>query len=152
MDWRRIQPEGMTIEASFPCRPASHARTVSLNGAPVTMTLHACTADGLTFGLAAAELPDVRRVDVALVELADSAARNIAATVDGNSAADVPGMTPNVAARRLRLAGRLPDGRAVIEHASFFAHGTRVYQATLLGGDPARPVVDQFFAGLKIRQ
>jgi len=151
MDWRQIRPQGLAVEASFPCRPANHLRTVKLAGESVTMTLHACSIDGLTFGLATAELTDVRRVDTALIELADAAARNISATIDADGAADVPGMTPSAAARRVRLAGRMPDGRTVIEHAAFFSHGLRVYQATLLGGGPAQQAVDVFFAGLKVR-
>lgn len=151
MDWRQVRPEGLTVEASFPCRPASHARSVRLAGASVTMTLHACATGGQTFGLAAAEVSDARGVDAALTELAKAAVRNIAASVSANAPAEVPGMTPQVAARRLALAGRLPDGREVVEHAVFFAHGLRVYQATLVGAAPPGPVVDMFFAGLRVR-
>lgn len=152
MDWRQIRPDGWAIEASLPCRPASHARTVTLAGEAVSMTVYACTVDGVTFGLASAALSDVRRVDAALIELADAASRNVSGAVDVEGGADVLGMTPTAAARRVRLHGRLPDGRAVVEHVAFFSFGPRVYQATLLGGSPSLPVVDAFFAGLKIRR
>ena len=151
MDWRQIRPDGMTVEASFPCRPASHARQVRLAGASVAMTLHACAVDGLTFGLAMAEVSDARQVDAALTELAEAAVRNISGSVGSDVPAEVPGMTPYVKARRLRLAGRLPDDRGVVEHAVFFAHGLRVYQATLVGSTPPLQVADMFFAGLRVR-
>lgn len=151
LDWRQIRPEGLGIEVSFPCRPASLARTVPLGGQPVNMILHACSTDGLTFGLASAELSDVRQVDAALAELIDAAARNILATMDAEGNANVPGMTPSARARRVRLAGRMPDGRAVFEHVAVFARGARVYQATLLGNGPPAEVVETFFAGLKVR-
>jgi hypothetical protein len=105
----------------------------------------------MTFGLASAELPDVRQVDAALTELADAAVRNLSATLDTEDAADVSGMTPSVRARRVRLSGRLPDGRSVVEHATFFARGARVYQATLLGNRPPPDAIEVFFAGLKVR-
>lgn len=151
LDWRQIRPDGLGVEVAFPCRPASHARAVLLVGQPVDMTLYACSIDGLTFGLGSAELPDVRQVDIALAELAEAAVRNISATVDTEHDADVPGMTPNARARRVRLAGRMPDGRAVIEHAVVFARGARVYQVTLLGNGPNPEVVETFFASLKVR-
>lgn len=151
LDWRQLRPEGLGIEVTFPCRPASHARRVQLAGQPVSMVLHACSIDGMTFGLASAELPDVRQVDAALMELADAAVRNLSATLDTEDAADVAGMTPSARARRVRLSGRLPDGRSVVEHAAFFARGARVYQATLLGNGLPPEAVEVFFGGLKVR-
>ena len=61
----------------------------------------------------------------------------------------IPGMTPNPEAARLIVAGRLPDGAAVQAHAAFFTRGLRVYQATVIGAQPALPVVETFFAALK---
>lgn len=150
MDWRQVRPEGLGIEAAFPCRPASHARSVDLAGQTVTMTMYACSAQRVTFGLASADLVDVRRVDGALAELAISASRNIVATHHSSEPTVVPGMTPQARAMRLRLEGRLPDGRAIVEHAAVFAHGSRVYQATVLGSADAA-TVDAFFSGLRIR-
>jgi hypothetical protein len=150
MDWRQVRPDGLGIEASFPCRPASHARSVELAGQAVTMTMYACSAQMITFGLASADLADVRRVDGALAELAASASRNIGAVDAEGLPIVVPGMTPQARAMRFRLGGRLPDGRAIVEHAAVFAHGSRVFQATILGSADAA-TVDTFFSGLKIR-
>ena len=151
LDWRQIRPGGLGVEVAFPCRPAQHARNVLLAGQQVDMILYACSVEGLTFGLASAELPDVRQVDAALAELVQAAARNIAATIDTELVADVPGMTPSTRARRVSLTGRMPDGRPVIEHAAVFSRGARVYQVTLLGQGPSPDVVQALFASLKVR-
>jgi hypothetical protein len=150
MDWRQVRPDGLRIEASFPCRPASHARSVDLAGQTVTMTMYACSVQMITFGLASADLADVRQVDGALAELVASASRNIEATNASGQPFVVPGMTPQARAMRFRLDGRLPDGRAIVEHAAVFAYGSRVYQATVLGGADAA-AVDAFLSGLRIR-
>lgn len=151
LDWRQIRPDGLGVEVAFPCRPASQTRMVVLVGLPVEMTLYACSIDGQTFGLASAEMPDVRQVDAALAELTGAATRNISATVDAVVNADVPGMTPHARARRVRLIGRMPDGRAVIEYVMVFARGARVYQTTLIGSGPTAAVVEAFFGSLKVR-
>jgi hypothetical protein len=73
-----------------------------------------------------------------LQALGGTARDNVRATVLAEQAADVPGMTPQAAARRWQLRGQLPDGRAVAEWVQVFAHGTRVFQASVIGpaGDP----------------
>ena len=50
-------------------------------------------------------------------------------------------MTPNPAAIRLRVEGRLPDGKAVQEQAVFFVRGLRVYQASVIGSMPGTEAV-----------
>jgi hypothetical protein len=61
-------------------------------------------------------------------------------------------MTSNAEARRLEFVGRLPDGRAVTEHAVFFSRGLRVYQASAIGDRPAADLVEPFFAALRFQE
>ena len=51
---------------------------------------------------------------------------------------------------RLRVAGTLPDGKAVVGHAVFFVDGMRVHQALVLGAEPPSEAVDTFFGSVKI--
>lgn len=146
LDWRQLRPDGWGLAAAFPCRPASHARQVPLAGPPVELTLMACSADGHTFAIASADLVDPARIAPALQALGEAARANVQGSVALEQPAQVPGMTPHPAALRWRLNGRLPDGQPVAEQVLVFAHGTRVFQATLVGPradeDLARPFFD----------
>lgn len=146
LDWRQLRPEGWGLALSLPCRPASHARSVALAGAPVELQLMACSADEHTFAAASADVADPARVGPALQALGAAAQANVQGRVEAEQAAAVSGMTPHPAARRWRLAGRLPDGRAVREQVLVFSHGTRVFQLTVLGPRAddalARPLLD----------
>jgi hypothetical protein len=61
------------------------------------------------------------------------------------------GATPNAAAVRLMVSGRLPDGTTVREHAVFFTRGIRVYQRSVIGVAPTAPAVETFFTGLALQ-
>lgn len=150
LDWRQFQPDGWPLAVAMPCKPSSAQRQVALAGRPVALRLLSCTADGHTFAVASADTGDPAQVGPALQALAASAQANLRATVVAEQPAAVPGMTPHAAALRWRLRGQLPDGRAVAEQMQVFAHGTRVYQATVVGpeADDARSV--PFFDALRV--
>ena len=148
-DWRQMQPEGLQLSAAFPCRPASHARQVQLAGVSAEMRLYACTAQDITFAIGSLDLGDPTRVGDALTALRASALANVRGQVRTERLATVPGMTPHPAALELSFDGRLPDGRPVEEAMVVFSRGTRVYQATLVGGKLNAEVVGTFVSALK---
>jgi len=150
LDWRLVRPEDGAIEALFPCKPKSQARTVALAGNPVYMLMYACTAAGRTYALTFAELGDPARVTPALREMRTAASTNIGGTETLATALQVSGMTPNPAAQRVDIKGQLPDGAVVWQQAGFFVRGTRVYQASIVGSSPDAEAADSFFAGLKL--
>jgi hypothetical protein len=145
LDWRDTQPEGFGLSLSLPCRAAVAERTLDLAGAPVALTLHACSADGATFAIASASVAEPAQVAAALTQLAAAAVANVQGEISSQSPAQVAGMTPQLAAQRLRIAGHLRDGSAVDVSAVVFAHGLRVFQASVVapgstggGSDDAR--------------
>lgn len=150
LDWRQLRPDGWGLSVSFPCRPASHARAVPLAGAPVELTLLACSADGHTFAIASADLADPARVDPALRALGAAALANVQGTAEAEQAAVVPGMTPYPSARRWHVRGRLPDGVAVQEQVMVFGHGLRVFQATVVGPRTDDALVRPFFDSIEV--
>ncbi len=152
LNWREWRPEGGEVQAMFPCKPAGPTRRVPLAGAEVSMTLVACDADGSTFVLGFADVGDPARVGPALDALAASAANNVGAAVEAAASqpAPVPGATPHRESRRLRLAGRRPDGSALELHVAVFSRGTTVFQAAVVGNRPGAEAVDTFFAGLRL--
>jgi hypothetical protein len=151
LDWREVRPEGSHLQLMFPCRPASHARHVSLAATTVEISMFACTADETTYALVFADMQDPSRVTPALDELSRSIAANVqAAGRVASSPIVVAGMTPNERSASWQVAGQLPDGRAVQEHAAVFAYGTRVYQATVVSSRSIDAEASaEFFAGLR---
>ena len=150
LDWREVRPEGSGAVAMFPCKPTAQSRAVRLAGTRVNMALLACTAGGTTWALAHADLTDASRVGPALAELRAAAAANLGASAPAELPLKVPGATPNPASGRIELAGHAPDGKPVREQMAVFSQGTRVFQATALGGQPGAEALESFFGGLKL--
>jgi hypothetical protein len=142
LEWRQLRLADWRVAVSLPCKPDRQVRRVPLAGAPVELTLLACSAEGHTFAIASADLADPARVGPALLALGDAARANVQGRIIQERPAQVPGMTPYAAAKRWRLQGRLPDGQAVAEQVLVFAYGTRVFQATVVG-----PRADATLAG-----
>ena len=149
LDWREFVPEGSGISVSFPCRPDRHVRAVVLAGVRMQMQMLSCNAGDATFALAFADVADPTQIGTTLAELRAAAVGNLSGGTAQAAPLQIRGMTPNAQTGRLSVAGRLPDGAAVQEHAAFFTRGLRVYQATVIGASPAAQAVETFVAGLK---
>lgn len=149
LDWREFVAEGSDLTVTFPCRPDRQARAVAIAGTTRRLELLACKAGGATYAVAFAGGIEPARITQTLAELGAVAIGNVAGRDARWTPWTTPGMTPNPLARRLAVAGRLPDGAAVQEHAAFFTRGARVYQATVIGAKPAPQAVETFFGGLK---
>jgi hypothetical protein len=150
-DWRESRPTGSQAQLLFPCRPASHARTVMLAGRSVEMTMFACSVRDTVFALSFADTQDPALVGPALEELGVALRAHLKPSQPAASQpAAVPGMTPHPKATRWRQAGTLPDGRAVEERAALFSHGAVVYQATMLGARLDEQAQETFFGSLKV--
>jgi hypothetical protein len=151
LNWREVRPEGSQVRAMFPCKPASHARRVSIAGEALEMSMLACSADETVYALSSADVKDPARVGAALDELGRAAQANLQSA--GGAASQpvaVTGMTPHPQSAQWRLSGHLPDGRAVQERVLLFSHGTRVYQATMLGARLDAEAQETFFGALRV--
>ena len=147
-DWRETRSADGAVGLLFPCRPLQHERNVPIAGANRKLVLQSCEAGGQTWALASADLVDPALLGAALDELARAAAANLGATPT-TQGLQVPGATPHPGSRRLALVGRRPDGQASQMHTALFAHGTRVYQATVLGEVAPADAVAVFFDSLR---
>jgi hypothetical protein len=153
LDWRQVRPQDTGVTMMFPCKPVSQARQLTLADQTVRLALHACSADGHTWGLAEADTGDPTRVTAALRALQQGVVANVEGKAEAPQALAVRGATPNEASLRQRVQGRRPDGSEVVVESVVFAHGTRVYQATVLGPAPRRlasDAVDTFFTALRV--
>lgn len=133
LDWRQIRPAGWQLGVHLPCRPDQHERQVQLAGRSVAMGMVSCRADDHLFAVTSADVQEPQHVTAALQALADTAAANVQGQVRVKLPAQVRGMTPNPNAGLLDLQGRGPDGQPLRFKALFFAHGSRVFQASVLG-------------------
>ena len=149
LDWREFVPQGSGLSVAFPCRPDRHARAVPLAGRPVQMQMLVCAAGGSTFAVSFVDVADPAGISAALADLRATAVGNVQGREPTVTPFQLKGMAANAQAVRVSVAGHLPNGAAVREHAAFFARGLRVYQATVIGAAPGEPEVDAFFAGLK---
>jgi len=149
LDWREFVPEGSGLGVTFPCRTDRHARPVVIAGAKVQMEMIVCSAGDATYAVSFFDVADPAQVTATLHEWREVALRNVQGVAPQMQLIQIKGMTPNDQAGRLVVAGRLPDGSAVQEHAAFFAHGLRVYSATVIGAKPPAQAVEVFFSGLK---
>lgn len=150
LDWRQLQPEGWSVSAALPCKPIRQERSLPLAGEQVAFTMLACSADDHTFALASGDLGDPLQVGPALQALGQAALANVQGRIQAEQAAAVPGMTPNASARHWRVLGQLPDGQTVAEQVLVFAHGTRVFQATLIGPQADDARAQPFFDAIKV--
>lgn len=151
LDWREVRPIGSAVVAMFPCKPASHARQVSLAGRVVELTLYACTAGEVTYALAYADMRDPGDVGKALSALKTSAWSNVRATPPSTTPPmQQPGMTPNAESVRWQVVGALPNGQSVQEAGAVFAHGTWVYQATAIGARLDASAMQTFLDALRV--
>jgi hypothetical protein len=150
LDWREVRPEGSGAVALFPCKPSTDARMVMLEGARVRMLLTACRAGDATWALAFADAAEPSKVTPALAALRAASVANLGAPAQVIAPMQVNGMTPNPQAERVRIEGKLPDGEAVTLDTGFFAKGTWVFQATVMGAKPGSEAVATFFDSLKL--
>lgn len=149
LDWREVRPSGTGLLALLPCKALGQQRQVPLAGQTVLLSLYACTAGGRTWGLAHADVVDPALLRAALEEWRAAAVNNIGAVSPRVLPLLVPGATPHEASVRVVLAGARPDGQAVEMQLAVFAHGTRVFQATVLGPQATGEDAASFFSNLR---
>jgi hypothetical protein len=141
LNWREL-PVGDSAKASFPCRPQSDTRTLTLGGQPVQMQLKACEAGQVLWAVTSAQVADAAQAPAALVELRRSLVANLA-----GSDSPVPGTA------RVHIVGRHEDGSTVWARAVFVSSGRDVYQMVMLPRAGAQPPTDEaqnyFFGGLR---
>jgi hypothetical protein len=149
LDWRDVRPADSGLLLQLPCRPGAVERALVLAGTARRVVLHSCAADGMTWGVAFADVGDPAHVAPVLRAWRDAAAANIGAVAVDAEALRIPGATPSATAGRLRLQGRRPDGEPVQMQLALFTRGTLVFQATVLGPQLPREAADTFFASLR---
>jgi hypothetical protein len=150
LNWRQVRPVDSGVEALFPCKPDQVSRQVLLAGAPIRMQLASCSADGAVFALGHADVANAGSVNTSLAELMKAAVSNVGDARPVVSNWTVRGAVAHPGGQHLILKAQRPGGRTLGMHAVFFAHGTRVYQASVVGSRIDVSAAETFFAALKL--
>ncbi len=145
-NWRDYSSPDAPYGIMFPAKPATHTRSVDLNGLQVEMTMTAAEIEGVMFAVGTGVAPDPAQAQVAVTAMKSALLRNIGARVDSESAAAAGG---NMAVD-IDAVGTA-NGQPMKLRGHFVANGKRFYQVIVMG--KANKMVpehtDQFISSFK---
>ena len=139
LNWRETRIADTELTAMLPCKPAHHQRTVPLAGLTVTLHMTACDADGASFAIAHATIPDANAAPQVLAQWRKTTLANMGAGAIGESP---PG-------QRVSAQGKRGDGSPVMLQGTWFAQGSTVFHAAVYAPVITSEMSETFFSGLK---
>jgi len=142
-DWRDYRSSNAPYAVLFPGKPASHTRSVNLDGQTASMTMAATDIDGTLFAVGSAELADADKAQKAVQAMKAAMVRNVAA----------PTATESIRDGGIDVEARgASAGKPVMLHGRFVARGKRVYQIVVIGPENAvdKENVDTFLRSFKV--
>ncbi len=148
-DWREVRGATAPYVALFPAKPDTHARSINLDGAQVTMTMTGAEVDDVSFTVASVDLDDPTRAQQALAAMKTALVRNIGGEIINETlSAPAPGTTM----LELEASGPLPNAGERLLLARFFARDKHAYQVLVVGDAKAvaREAADTFLTSFKL--
>jgi len=151
-NWRDYSSADAPYRIMFPAKPATHTRSVDLNGMQVEMTMTAAEVDGIMFAVGTGIAPDAARAQAALAAMKTAMLRNVGATVQRESARAAGGSTGAARASVDIEAVGSAKGQPVTLRGHFEAQGKRFYQVIVMGRAQAVQAeqADQFISSFKL--
>ncbi|MUI12753.1 hypothetical protein GJV26_09745 [Massilia dura] len=142
-DWRDYRSAEASYSVLFPDKPATHTRTVNLDGRQAAMTMTAAEVDGTIFAVGTAALPDAAQARHAVGAMRTAMVRNIGGNItkeaerEGGLEVEAHGVSN---ARPMQL------------HARFVARDSRAYQVIVMGPEKAVDAenIDTFIRSFKL--
>jgi len=125
-NWRDYSSPEAPYRIMFPAKPATHTRSVDLDGMQVEMTMTAAEVEGVMFAVGTGEAQDPAQARAALAAMKTALVRNIGAKVERESAAGADG------AIDIDAAGSA-NGQPMKLRGHFASHGKRFYQVIVMG-------------------
>ncbi len=142
------------LRVLLPCKPDRAAREVEMGGRRMALQMLGCDADGATFAVSHAHVP---QADASVsAQLLDGWKQAVLAHVHATDVHAQPWTLPGGWASpqpvRLQAQGRRADGGAVSLQAAWFASvdttGTHLFHAIMFTPSPRPDVAETFFSGL----
>lgn len=148
-NWRDYTSKDAPFRVMFPDKPATHTRSIDLDGMTVDMTMTAAQVDGATFAVGSAEAPDAARAHAALQAMKTAMVRNIGATITSETtraAAGARGGAIDIVATGSQ------NGTPMQLVGHFEARNKRFYQVIVMGRAKALPPdqVEMFLTSFKL--
>ncbi len=142
-DWRDFRSSDAPYAVLFPGKPATHTRSVNLDGLDVKMTMAAAEVDGTLFAVGSAEVPDASQAPQAAAAMKTAMVRNISATITRESA---NGNVKEIEARGMR------NGMPMLLFGRFLFKEKRVYQVVVVGSEKhfEKEAVETFMSSFKL--
>lgn len=142
-DWRDYRSAEAPYSVLFPGKPASHTRTVDLDGRATAMTMTAAEIDGTIFAVGSAALSDEAQARHAVVSMRTAMVRNIGGNVSKEAERD----------GAVEIEAHGTNGAHPTQlHGRFVARGNRVYQVIVMGPEKAIDAenIDTFIRSFKL--
>jgi hypothetical protein len=155
-NWRSYNSPHAPYTVMFPDKPASHTRSVNLNGLVVNMTMTAVDINGTMFAVGTAEAPDEAAARAALPAMKMALVKNIGATITrektGTSTAAAGSAVPAGPTLDIEANGQ-NRGEPMRLVGHFAASGKRFYQVIAMGKarDLTPENVDMFMSSFKLQ-
>jgi hypothetical protein len=145
-NWRDYSSPDAPYRIMFPAKPATHTRSVDLDGMRVDMTMTAAEVEGVTFAVGTGIAPDAARARAAVAAMKTALVRNIGAEVARESPA--AGLDSAIDIDAVGSA----NGQPMKLRGRFEAHGKRFYQVVVMGKANAMTPehVEQFISSFKL--
>lgn len=143
-DWREVRGPGAPFVVLLPAKPASHTRTVDLDGLQVSMTMTAAEVDSVMFAVGTAELPDAMQAAKAMDAMKTALVRNIGGAIRQEKISAAGSVPATIDVEATGTQSRLLLAR-------FLAKDKRIYQVVMIGKekDMPRDAADTFFSSFK---
>jgi hypothetical protein len=155
-NWRDYSSQDAPYRVMFPDKPASHTRSIDLDGMKVEMTMTAAQVDGNMFAVGTAEAPDAVRAEAALAAMKTALVRNIGATVTSEKASASASSSGGAANRSATLdvtASGVQNGQPMRLVGHFESRNKRFYQVIVMGKEKelSKENVDMFLSSFKLQ-
>ena len=146
-NWRDDSSADAPYRIMFPGKPATHTRTVDLNGMQVEMTMTAAEVEDVMFAVGTGVAPDPARAQAAVAAMKTALVRNIGAKIERESTSAA---STNAAVDIDALGSA--NGQPMKLRGHFEARGNRFYQVIVMGkaNAVASEHADQFISSFTL--
>ena len=155
-NWRDYSSQDAPFRVMFPDKPATHTRSIDLNGLKVSMTMTAAQVDGSTFAVGTAEAPDAAQAEAALEAMKSALVKNIGAKVNSEKVGKASSATGATTSRSAAIdidASGMQNGVPMRLVGHFESRNRRFYQVIIMGKEKelSKENIDMFMSSFKLQ-
>lgn len=155
-NWRDYSSQDAPYRVMFPDKPASHTRSIDLDGMKVDMTMTAAQVNGNVFAVGTAEAPDAARAEAALQAMKTALVKNIGATITSEKASASATASGAGSSRSAALdidAVGTQNGTPMRLVGHFESRNKRFYQVIVMGKEKelSKENIDMFMSSFKLQ-